>query len=145
MTRPRAPARARAPKPHPVFERAGNSFDIVHTARVPLVKALTGFTLTLTALDGRVLSVPVPDVTTGASSKTLEGYGMRRPDGSAGALHVRFEVLFPKALGEAQKELLRAALFLPETPSAEQAAAVKAFTRVFADPKHGWARGYAKH
>lgn len=41
-------------KPHPRFEREGD--DLVYTATVPLVDALTGVSVSIPTLDGRTLT-----------------------------------------------------------------------------------------
>ena len=38
--------------PHALYKRMPGSYDIMHTARVPIVRALCGTTLALKALDG---------------------------------------------------------------------------------------------
>jgi DnaJ-class molecular chaperone len=47
-------------KPHSTFKREGN--DLVYTARLPLVEALTGTAVRMTLLDGRSLTIAVPEV-----------------------------------------------------------------------------------
>lgn len=131
--------------PHNLYTRVGNTCDICHTARLPLVSALCGSVLSLKALDGRIITVSVPEVTTGDSLKTVEGMGLPRGDGTFGQLVIRFVIVFPKSLTDTQKTLLRAAFFLPETRTAEQAGAVKAFSRAFEDAKSGWSHGYPRH
>ena len=44
-------------KPHSVFKRDGN--DLVVTQKISLAEALTGYTVHLTTLDGRKLTVPI--------------------------------------------------------------------------------------
>lgn len=108
--------------PHPLYARVGDGFDISHTARVPLVKALCGTVLSLRALDGRQLSIPVPETIPCGATKTLEGLGLPRGDGSFGSLVVQFDHVFPKSVSDTQKTLLRAAFFLPKELNKEQAA-----------------------
>ncbi|XP_020233227.2 dnaJ homolog subfamily B member 13 [Cajanus cajan] len=47
-------------KPHPEFTRDSN--DLVVTQKVSLAEALTGHTVHLTTLDGRVLNIPINNV-----------------------------------------------------------------------------------
>ena len=44
-------------KPHPRFKRDGN--DLIFTARVLLGKALTGCSVDVPTLDGRLLTIPI--------------------------------------------------------------------------------------
>lgn len=97
-------------KPHTQFRRDGN--DLVATYRLPLADALCGCTLSLTALDGRLLRLSVADVVTPGSERVLPGEGMplSKDPSKRGNLRVRFEVAFPASLTDAQKALLRQAL-----------------------------------
>ncbi|BBH00922.1 DNAJ heat shock family protein [Prunus dulcis] len=47
-------------KPHSTFTRDGN--DLVVTQKISLAEALTGYTVHLTALDGRTLAIPINNV-----------------------------------------------------------------------------------
>ncbi|CAH8362578.1 unnamed protein product [Eruca vesicaria subsp. sativa] len=47
-------------KPHTVFTREGN--DLIVTQKISLVEALTGYTVDLTTLDGRRLTIPITNV-----------------------------------------------------------------------------------
>jgi len=47
-------------KPHKFFERSGN--DLIFTANISLLDALTNYTLDMTTLDGRVLSFPCNEI-----------------------------------------------------------------------------------
>lgn len=47
-------------KPHPRFKRDCN--DLVFTARVLLGKALTGCSVEVPTLDGRLLNIPINDI-----------------------------------------------------------------------------------
>ena len=47
-------------KPHPRFRRQG--INLIHTAKVPLGKALTGCTVEIITLDERVLHIPINDI-----------------------------------------------------------------------------------
>ena len=47
-------------KPHPLFKR--NKNDLIFTAKISLVEALTGTTVQVPTLDGRKISVPITEI-----------------------------------------------------------------------------------
>jgi DnaJ-class molecular chaperone len=47
-------------KPHARFRRDGG--NLIHTAKVPLGKALTGCTVEIVTLDERILHIPINDI-----------------------------------------------------------------------------------
>lgn len=49
-------------EPHPRFKREGD--NLLMSAEVPLVKALVGYSLDVSTLDGRTLRIPVNDTIT---------------------------------------------------------------------------------
>ncbi|KNC52675.1 heat shock protein 40 [Thecamonas trahens ATCC 50062] len=102
-----------AEKPHKVFARNGN--DLVYTATVSLLHALTGFTVELTTLDNRRLAIPINDVVEPGFSKKVHGEGMPLPGtpGARGDLYIKFTVVFPNNLNGKQKNHIRAALGPP--------------------------------
>ena len=55
-----------------------------------------------------------------------------------GDLHITYEVVFPTALSEHQRTMLRAAFFLPHKLDAKQSKAVRSFETAFTDNTHGW-------
>lgn len=126
--------------PHASFTRKGD--DLVHTARLPLYKALAGATLELSGIDGAALCVSVGGVVKPGDCQTLRGAGMPTARGGRGDLHVIFEVVYPSSFSVIQKELLKAAFFLPEKATPAQTAAVDAFLGAFADYNAGWAGGF---
>ncbi|EIN10052.1 DnaJ-domain-containing protein [Punctularia strigosozonata HHB-11173 SS5] len=93
-------------KPHDRFTREGN--DLVCKVKIPLVEALTGGSSkkTIEALDGRKLQVTVPSGVVKPGQETrIAGEGMPiRKAGKKGDLIVRWDVVFPDRLTEAQKE-----------------------------------------
>jgi len=98
-------------RPHPVFKRDGDT--LVVTARVPLVDALCGASVSVTTLDGRPLTVTTTGVATPTATKVVKGEGMpisRGPPGARGDLHVRFDIVFPRTLSDDQKAVLRRTL-----------------------------------
>jgi len=117
---------------HPTFTRQGD--DLFHTAKVPLVRALTGCTLSLPTLDGREIAVGVNDVICQGYEKVLAGEGMPsfEEPGKKGDLVVRYELGFPATLDEAQRHLIKAALFMPSNGlTGEQKDALKTMRKVF--------------
>lgn len=127
---------------HPSFKRKGA--DLVYTAIVPLVKALSGTTLEIKTLDDRILSIPITEIVQQGSTKLIVGEGLPKGDGTKGDMLVVFDLLFPASLSDSQKMLLNAAFFLPPKPTAEQADAVKTFGVAFKDQLKGWSAGYKK-
>lgn len=117
---------------HPTFTRQGD--DLYHTAKVPLVRALTGCTLNLPTLDGREIAVGVNDVICQGYEKVLAGEGMPsfEEPGKRGDLIVRYEIGFPATLNESQRHLIKAALFMPSKGiTGEQKEALKTMRKVF--------------
>jgi len=93
-------------KPHPRFTR--NKHDLVHVARVSLRDALTGCTVNVETLDGRVLPIAVNDVVTSKTVKVVEGEGMPiTKRGARGNLLIQFDLVFPDQLTVEQKNKLK--------------------------------------
>lgn len=117
--------------PHPLFKREGD--DLVHTAKIPVVQALTGCTLKLATLDSREVIVGVNDVIHSGYEKVLVGEGMPSYEepGTSGDLVIRYEVEFPKSLNDHQRHLLKSALYLPAKLSDGQSEALKTMKKVF--------------
>lgn len=92
---------------HPRFRR--NNDNLHFKMNLPLVKALTGFTVEVQTLDDRKLSIAVSDVVHPTYTKRVKGEGM--PNGNGfGDLVLEFNVIYPRSLNEDQKALIRAAL-----------------------------------
>jgi DnaJ family protein B protein 4 len=94
-------------KPHAYFVREGN--DLRHEETVALVNALTGVSLDVQTLDGRTLSLSIPEVITPGYRKVIRGEGMplsKSPE-TKGDLILSFNVTFPRALTEAQKVAIK--------------------------------------
>jgi len=122
---------------HPTFSRAGA--DLVHVARLPLIDGLCGAALRIPTLDGRTLDIPVSDVVDSGARKVVVGEGMARGDGTRGDLIIVFDLVFPRTLSPAQRNLMRAAFFFPgrkPTPAATKAAT--AFLNAANDGVAGW-------
>ncbi|KAI3771377.1 hypothetical protein L6452_02540 [Arctium lappa] len=93
-------------KPHPVFKRDGN--DLVFTQKISLVEALTatGYTVQLSTLDGRSLTVPVVNsIISPTYEEVVKGEGMPIPKEPTkkGNLRVKFNIKFPTRLTSEQK------------------------------------------
>eukprot|EP00897_Mesotaenium_endlicherianum_P004302 jgi/Mesen1/38/ME1089229C05695 len=90
-------------KPHDTFKRDG--FDLVYTQKVALQDALGDYTVNLTTLDGRQLSVPVNEVISPGYEKVVpkEGMPIAKEPGKRGNLRLKFDVKFPPRLTQEQK------------------------------------------
>ncbi len=99
-----------AEKPHERFVRDGN--DLVMAVKLPLAEALCGVRMEVPALDGRTLSLAVPEVVTPGYEKRIKGEGMpiSKLPGQKGDLLIRFEVVFPAVVRESAKVQLKALL-----------------------------------
>jgi DnaJ-class molecular chaperone len=90
--------------PHAHFKRSG--LDLLYTHRLDLYEALTGHVIHIPLLDGQIIAVPVPEITTSTDSKRVAGRGMATAKGQ-GDLVVQFEIAFPKELSQKQKDELK--------------------------------------
>ncbi|RZC46612.1 hypothetical protein C5167_039559 [Papaver somniferum] len=90
-------------KPHSTFTREGN--DLVVTQRISLVEALTGYTVHLTTLDGRTLTIPITNVIQPTHEETAPREGMPLPKDPSrkGNLRIKFNIKFPTRLTAEQK------------------------------------------
>lgn len=93
-------------KKHPTFTRDGN--DLHMTMQISLKEALLGFTSTLAHLDDHEVEVSKQSITAPMSVKKIKGEGMPHhgTPSEFGDLIVKFEVVMPDKLTEAQKEAL---------------------------------------
>ncbi len=96
-------------KPHRNFKR--NGIDLVYTASIHLSTALTGGSITVPTIDGRVIQVPITEIINPSSQKVIPGAGMpvSKDPSQRGNLVVCFSVVFPTILTPHQKELIRQA------------------------------------
>lgn len=98
--------------PHSRFTRQGD--DLIMNVRIPLAKALTaGNTIDVTALDGRILRVPLKEVVTPGYQRIVKNEGMpvSKMPGQKGNLRIKFDIQFPRAqLSGAQAEQLKSLL-----------------------------------
>ncbi|XP_061341531.1 uncharacterized protein LOC133287868 isoform X5 [Gastrolobium bilobum] len=90
-------------KPHSVFTRDGN--DLVVTQKVSLAEALTGYTVRLTTLDGRVLTIPISNVIHPNYEEVVpkEGMPIAKDPSKRGNLRIKFNIKFPTRLTSEQK------------------------------------------
>ncbi|KAF3444069.1 hypothetical protein FNV43_RR13759 [Rhamnella rubrinervis] len=90
-------------KPHSVFTRDGN--DLIVTQRISLADALSGYTVHLTTLDGRKLTIPINNVIHPNYEEVVPREGMPIPKEPTkrGNLRIKFDVKFPARLTAEQK------------------------------------------
>ncbi|GAV60332.1 DnaJ domain-containing protein/DnaJ_C domain-containing protein [Cephalotus follicularis] len=90
-------------KPHSTFTREGN--DLVVTMKIPLADALTGYTVHLTTLDGRSLTIPINNVINPSYEEVVPREGMPIPKDPSkrGNLRIKFNIKFPTRLTAEQK------------------------------------------
>ncbi|UJR28275.1 hypothetical protein I4U23_009525 [Adineta vaga] len=97
-------------KPHPNFRR--ENADLIHTAKINLGHALTGITLHIEHLDGRLLDIPINEIVRPGYKKRIPSQGMplmSNPD-KYGDLIIEFDVEYPQKLNSDQKLYIREAL-----------------------------------
>ncbi|XP_031395384.1 dnaJ homolog subfamily B member 13-like [Punica granatum] len=90
-------------KPHKTFTREGN--DLVVTQKISLAEALTGYTVRLTTLDGRSLTIPINNVIHPNYEEVVPREGMPLPKepSKRGNLRIKFDIKFPARLTSEQK------------------------------------------
>ncbi|KAE8719921.1 putative WRKY transcription factor 28 [Hibiscus syriacus] len=90
-------------KPHSTFTRDGN--DLIVTQKISLVEALTGYTVHLTTLDGRNLTIPVTNVISPNYEEVVPKEGMPIPKDPSkrGNMRIKFNIKFPTKLTADQK------------------------------------------
>jgi DnaJ family protein B protein 13 len=100
-----------------IYEQADATFhrdrdDLYKTMEIPLVDALTGFSINLVHLDGHEFTVTMDGVTDCDHVMRVPGKGMPRRSGKGlfGDLYITFEVDFPDSLTVDQKQAIRAIL-----------------------------------
>jgi len=96
-------------KDHAEYHRDGD--NLYKSIEIPLVQALTGFSITLEKLDGEEFDVSIDDVIESDQVVRVPGKGMPRRSGRGfGDLYLTFEVDFPDNLSDKQKEAIKKAL-----------------------------------
>ncbi|XP_031128938.1 dnaJ homolog subfamily B member 4-like [Ipomoea triloba] len=90
-------------KPHSTFTREGN--DLIVVQKVSLAEALAGYTVHLTTLDGRNLTVPINSVINPNYEEVVAREGMPIPKepSKRGNLRIKFTIKFPTRLTSDQK------------------------------------------
>ncbi|XP_008225149.1 PREDICTED: dnaJ homolog subfamily B member 13-like [Prunus mume] len=90
-------------KQHSTFTRDGN--DLVVTQKISLAEALTGYTVHLTTLDGRTLTIPINNVIHPDYEEVVPKEGMPTPKDPSkkGNLRIKFNIKFPTRLNSEQK------------------------------------------
>lgn len=99
-------------KPHSQFKRDGN--DLIMTQKISLLEALTGYTVHLTTLDGRSLTIPINNIIHPDYEEVVRGEGMPIPKDPSrkGNLRIKFNIKFPTRLTSDQKAGLKKLLGL---------------------------------
>lgn len=90
-------------KRHNTFTRDGN--DLVFTQKISLSDALTGYTVHITTLDGRKLTICINNVIHPKYEEVVPREGMPIPKdpSSRGNLRIKFDIKFPSRLTAEQK------------------------------------------
>ncbi|MBA0640973.1 hypothetical protein Goklo_025572, partial [Gossypium klotzschianum] len=89
-------------KRHELFKRTGDDLEIV--VEIPLVKALTGCSLSVPLLGGETMSIHVSEVIYPGYEKVIHGQGMPNVKGDKrGDLRITFLVKFPAELSDEQR------------------------------------------
>ncbi|KAJ6366598.1 hypothetical protein OIU77_003061 [Salix suchowensis] len=94
-------------KPHSEFTRDGN--DLIVTRRISITEAFTGYTVHLTTLDGRSLTLPINDVIHPNYQRVVHNEGMPilGDRTKRGILKIKFDVRFPTSVNAEQKAGIR--------------------------------------
>merc|ERR1712028_152528 len=97
-------------KDHNSFIRESN--NLVYTAEVPLVEALTDSAVQVPTLDNRILSIPCNEVISPGYRKVIGGEGMplSKDPSQRGDMHITFDISFPAYLSEEKREQLKTLL-----------------------------------
>ncbi|XP_056252447.1 dnaJ homolog subfamily B member 13 isoform X1 [Seriola aureovittata] len=97
-------------KSHPMFVRQLN--DLIYKAQISLEMALTGFSVDVETLDGRLLNIPISDLVHPTYKKVVTGEGMPLSQDASqrGNLIITFDIQFPDKLSAERKHLIKQAL-----------------------------------
>nr|XP_046266447.1 dnaJ homolog subfamily B member 13 [Scatophagus argus] len=95
---------------HPLFIRQLN--DLIYKSQISLEMALTGFSVSVETLDGRLLCIPINDIVHPAYKKVVTGEGMplSQDPSQRGNLILTFDIQFPEKLSAERKHLIKQAL-----------------------------------
>lgn len=102
---------------HPLFERDGS--DLYCAVPISIAQAALGAEITITSLDGKKVTIKIPDGTENGKLLRIKGEGVPLSGSSRkGDLYVKIIVQVPSRLSSKQKELLKQYMEL-ENPSKE--------------------------
>lgn len=92
-----------AEKRHPLFQREGDDLELV--VEVPLVKSLTGCTISIPLLGGEKMNLTIKDIIQPGCENIILGLGMpkSKEEGNRGNLRIEFLVQFPTELTHQQR------------------------------------------
>ncbi|KAE8717387.1 DnaJ-like protein subfamily B member 6-A [Hibiscus syriacus] len=95
--------------------KPGDGNDLIVTQKISLVEALTGYTVQLTTLDGRNLTVPINNIISPTYEEVVKGEGMPIPKepSKKGNLKIKFNIKFPTKLTPEQKTGLKRLISSP--------------------------------
>ncbi|XP_053187726.1 dnaJ homolog subfamily B member 13 [Scomber japonicus] len=101
-------------KSHPLFVRQHN--DLMYKTQISLEMALTGFSVDVETLDGRLLNIPINDIVHPAYKKVVTGEGMTlsQDPSQRGNLIITFDIQFPEKLDTERKYLIKQALMFKD-------------------------------
>ena len=104
---------------HPFFERDGQ--DLYCAVPVSMAQAALGCEITVTGLDGKKITIKVPDGTANGKLLRIKGEGVPAgTSGRKGDLYVKIMVQIPTRLSSKQKDLLNQYLELENPPKEPQ-------------------------
>lgn len=104
---------------HPFFERDGQ--DLYCAVPVSMAQAALGCEITVTGLDGKKITIKVPDGTANGKLLRIKGEGVPAgATGRKGDLYVKIMVQIPTRLSSKQKDLLNQYLELENPPKEPQ-------------------------
>ncbi|XP_020485863.2 dnaJ homolog subfamily B member 13 [Labrus bergylta] len=97
-------------KSHPLFVRKQN--DLIFKSQISLEMALTGFSVEVETLDGKLLTLPINDIVHPGYKKVVTGEGMplSQDPSQRGNLIITFDVQFPEKLSAERRQLIKQAL-----------------------------------
>ena len=104
---------------HPFFERDGS--DLYCAVPITMAQAALGCEVAITSLDGKKVTIKVPDGTQNGKLLRIKGEGVPLSGSSRkGDLYVKIMVQIPNHLSSKQKELLKQYLELENPPKEPQ-------------------------
>ncbi|KAK2828470.1 hypothetical protein Q5P01_019504 [Channa striata] len=97
-------------KDHHQFIRQHN--DLIYKVQISLEMALSGFSVDVETLDGRLLCIPINDIVHPTFKKMVTGEGMplSQDPSQRGNLIIIFDIQFPEKLSAERKQLIKQAL-----------------------------------